>query len=108
MEEEEEEDDDEKIVENSELGLLSTLSSSTEIERGTKEHNLRRSKRLTKTNPIVTLINLVPSNYRKYRQKTKRPGTDTGHRRNQRQQLTARSERRVRNTVRKKLTKNRP
>ena len=38
-----------KIDETSDLELLSNLSSSTEIEQETKEHNLRRSKRLTKT-----------------------------------------------------------
>ena len=63
-----EEEEDE--LENSELELLSNLSSSTEIEKETKEHNLRRSKRLTKTNPIIRLNNPVPSDYRKYRQKT--------------------------------------
>ena len=57
-------------LENSEVELLSNLSSKTEIEQETKEHNLRRSKRLTKTNPIVRLNNPVPSDYRKYRQKT--------------------------------------
>ena len=57
-------------LENSELELLSNLSSSTEIEQETKEHNLRRSKRLTKTNPIDRLDNPQPSDYRKYRQKT--------------------------------------
>ena len=56
--------------ETSELELLNNLSSSTEIEQDTKEHNLRRSKRLTKTNPIVRLNNPLPSVYRKYRQKT--------------------------------------
>ena len=63
-----EEEEDE--LENSELELLSNLSSSTEIGKKTKEHNLRRSKRLTKTNPIIRLNNPVPSDYRKYRQKT--------------------------------------
>ena len=62
-----EEEEDE--LENSELELLSNLSSSTEIEQETKEHNLRRSKRLTKTNSIIRLNNPVPSDYRKYRQK---------------------------------------
>ena len=62
-----EEEEDE--LENSELELLSNLSSSTEIEQENKEHNLRRSKRLTKTNPITRLNNPVPSDYRKYRQK---------------------------------------
>ena len=63
-----EEEEDE--LENSELELLSNLSSSAEIEQETKEHNLRRSKRLTKTNPIIRLNNPVPSDYRNYRQKT--------------------------------------
>ena len=62
-----EEEEDE--LENSELEMLSNLSSSTEIELETKEHNLRRSKRLDKTNPIFRLNNPVPSDYRKYRQK---------------------------------------
>ena len=66
-----EEEEDE--LENSELELLSNLSSSTEIEQETKEHNLRRSKRLTKTNPIIRLNNPVRSDYRKYRQKAQ-PG----------------------------------
>ena len=62
-----EEEEDE--LENSELELLSNLSSSTEIEQETKEHNLRRSKHLPKTNSIIRLNNPVPSDYRKYRQK---------------------------------------
>ena len=62
-----EEEEDE--LENSELELLSNLSSSTEIEQETKEHNLRRSKRLTESNPIIRLNNPVLSDYRKYRQK---------------------------------------
>ena len=56
-------------LEKSEIELLSNFSSSTEIEQETKEHNLRRSKRLTKTNPKIRLNNPVPSGYRKYRQK---------------------------------------
>ena len=42
----------------SELELASNLSSSTEIEKDTEQPenaNLRRSKKLTKTNPIVRL-----------------------------------------------------
>ena len=62
-----EEEEDE--LENSELKLLSNFSSSTEIEQETKKYNLRRSKRLTKTNTIITLNNPLPSDYRKYRQK---------------------------------------
>ena len=42
----------EEILENSELDLASNLSSSTEIEIEENEP-IRRSKRLTKTNPIV-------------------------------------------------------
>ena len=72
-----EEEEDE--LENSELELLSNLSSSTGIEQETKEHNLRRSKRLTKTNPIIILNNPVPSDYRKYRQKTQ-PRSEPNHR----------------------------
>ena len=87
----EEEEEIKQIDDNSELELLSNLSSSTEIEEETKEHNLRRSKGLTKTNPIFRrLNNPVLSDYRKYSQKTKRPGNDTGHRR---QQLTTSTER---------------
>ena len=71
----------------SELELLSNLSSSTEIEQETKEHNLRRSKRLTKTNPIIRLNNPVPSDYRKYRQTTEWPGKHTGYRGQYGQQL---------------------
>ena len=40
-------------AEISKLELISNLSSSTEIEQETKNQNLRRSKRLSKTNPIV-------------------------------------------------------
>ena len=36
-----------KLDEDSELEQLSNLSSSTEIEQESKEHNLRRSKRVT-------------------------------------------------------------
>ena len=85
--------EEDKIVKNyfeeetSDLELLNNISSSTEIEQDTKEHNLRRSKRLTKNNPIVRLINPVPSDYRKYRQKTEWPGKHTGHRRQHGQQL---------------------
>ena len=76
---EKEEEETEKMDKNSELELLSNLSSSTEIEQETKEHNLRRSKRLTKTNPIVRRNNPVPSDYRNYSQKTKQPGNNTRH-----------------------------
>ena len=69
-------EEEEDHLENSELELL---SSSTEIEQEPKEHNLRRSKRLTKTNPIIRLNNPVPSDYRKYRQKTQ-PRSEPNHR----------------------------
>ena len=76
--------------ENSELEVVSNFSSSTEIEQETKEHTLRSSKRLTKTNPIVRLNNAVPSDYRNYSQKIKQPGNNTRH---QRQQLSTNDER---------------
>ena len=69
----EREEDIENTLETTELELLSNLRSSTELEQNTKEKNLRRSKRLTKTNPIVRLINPVPSDHRKYRQKAEQP-----------------------------------
>ena len=75
--------------ETSELELLSNLSSGTGIKQDTKEHNLRRSKRLTKTNPIVRLNNPVPSDYSKYRQKTEWPGKYTGRRKTQKTIWTA-------------------
>ena len=56
----------ENILETFELELLSNRSSNTEIEQDTTESNLRRSKRLTKTNLIVRLNNPVPSDYSKY------------------------------------------
>ena len=61
-------------IEESDLELASNLSSSTEIEKElekTEENNLRRSKRLTKTNPIVRLNNPVNQDcYRKHSKKT--------------------------------------
>ena len=73
---------------DSDLELASNLSSSTEIDKeleNTQETNLRRSKRLTKTNPIIRLNNPVnQSDYRKHR-KTTKPVTTTGdNRRNAR------------------------
>ena len=68
-----------KPDENSELELLSNLSTSIEIEQKTKEHNLRRSIHLTKTNPIVGLNNPVHSDHSKYSQKTKQPGNNARH-----------------------------
>ena len=62
----------------SELELASNLSSRTEIEKDIEQlenANLRRSKRLTKTNPIVRLNNPVKqSDYRKH-SKTTQPVT---------------------------------
>ena len=76
---EKEEEEIEKLDEKSEQELLSNLSSSTEIEQETKEHNLRRSIRSTKTNPITRLNNPVSSDYTKHSQKTKQPGNNTRH-----------------------------
>ena len=65
----------------SELELASNLSSSTEIENDLEQlenTNLRRSKRLTKTNPIVRINNPVnQSDYRKHG-KTTQSVTTTG------------------------------
>ena len=52
-------------LENSELELASNLSSSTEIETEEKEP-VRRSKRLTKTNPIIRYNNPICHDYRKH------------------------------------------
>ena len=68
---EEDNDQNNSEAETSVLELIGNLSSSTEIEQKTKEHNLCRSKRLTKTNPFVRLNNPVPSDYRNYRKQTK-------------------------------------
>ena len=59
-------------AETTEIDLINNLSSSTEIVQETKEHSLRRSKRLTKTNPIIRHNNPVPSHYRKHHKQTKR------------------------------------
>ena len=71
---EEKEEELGKLDANSELELLNNFSSSTEIEQETKEHNLRRSKRLIKTTPIIRLSTPVPSDYRKHCHKTKPRG----------------------------------
>ena len=63
-------------LENSELELASNLSSSTEIETEEKEP-VRRSKRLTKTNPIIRYINPICHDYRKHRKQTEL-GNHTG------------------------------
>ena len=66
---------------DSDLDLASNLSSSTEIDKETEnlqEISLRRSKRLTKTNPVIRLNNPVnQSDYRKRRRTTK-PVPTTG------------------------------
>ena len=71
----------ENKLDMSELELASNLSSSTEIENDVEQlenTNLRRSKRLTKTNPIVRLNNPInQSDYRKH-SKTTQPVTTTG------------------------------
>ena len=56
----------------SDLELASNLSSSTEIEAEIiteEKRNLRRSKRLTKTNPILRYNNPICHDYRKHREK---------------------------------------
>ena len=55
--------------ENSDLDLASNLSSSTQIDMEEKEP-IRRSKRLTKTNPIIRYNNPICHDYRKHRKKT--------------------------------------
>ena len=55
----------EEILEDSELDLASNLSSSTEIEIEENDP-IRRSKRSTKTNPIVRYNNPICQDYRSY------------------------------------------
>ena len=65
---------EENNFENSDLDLTSNLSSSTEIEADNKhedETTVRRSKRLTKTNPIVRNKNPICHGYRRHRSKAK-------------------------------------
>ena len=59
----------EENFENSDLDLASNLSSSTEIDKEEKEP-IRRSKRLTKTNPIIRYNNPICHDYRKHRKQT--------------------------------------
>ena len=70
-----------KMKIESDLELTSNLSSSTEIEKeieNLEETNLRRSKRPTKTNPIVRLNHPInQTDYRKHR-KTAEHVTTTG------------------------------
>ena len=64
---------EENNFENSEIDLASNLSSSTELEADIKheeEKTIRRSKRLTKTNPIVRFNNPICHDYRKHRRNT--------------------------------------
>ena len=51
--------------ENSDLDVASNLSSSTEIDTAEKE-SIRRSKRLTKINPIIRYNNPIGHDYRKH------------------------------------------
>ena len=60
-------------LENSDLDLPSNPGSSTEIDTEEKEP-IRRSERLTKTNPIVRYNNPVCHDYRKHRRKTELGG----------------------------------
>ena len=63
---------EENNFENSELDLASNLRSSTELEADIKheeEKTVRRSKRLTKTNPIIGYNNPICHDYRKHRRK---------------------------------------
>ena len=66
--------------ENSELDLASNLSSSTELEADIKhdeEKTIRRSKRLTKTNPIVRYNSPICHDYRKHRRKAELGSTES-------------------------------
>ena len=71
---------------DSDLELASNLSSSTEIDKdfeNVQETNLRRSKRLTKTNPVIRLnIPVNQSDYRKHRKTPKLVTTTGDNRRN--------------------------
>ena len=71
----------EKNLDLSGLEFANNLSSSTEIEKDIeklKNANLRRSKKLTKTNPIVRINDPVTqSDYRKHN-KTTQPVTTSG------------------------------
>ena len=55
--------------ENSDLDLACNLSSSTEIHTEEKDP-IRRSKRLTKTNPFIRCNNPICHDYRNHRKKT--------------------------------------
>ena len=72
-------------LENSELDLANNLSSKIEVETDVnterKEKTVRRSKGLTKTNPVVRYNNPVCHDYKKHRKKTEL-GDPTGSIRN--------------------------
>ena len=64
---------EENNFENSELDLTSNLSSSSELEADIKheeEKTVRKSKRLTKTNPIIRYNSPICHDYRSHRRKT--------------------------------------
>ena len=69
---------------DSDLELASNLS--TEIDKdleNAQETNLRRSKRLTKTNPLIRINNpVIQSDYRKHRKTSKLVTTTADNRRN--------------------------
>ena len=83
---------EENNFENSELDLASNLSSSTELEADIKheeEKTIRRSKRLTKTNPIVRYNNPICHDYRKHRRKAElRSNTESNGNGDEQPQLT--------------------
>ena len=62
---------EENNFENSELDSASNLSSSTELKdiKHEEEKTVRRSKRLTKNNPIIRCNNPLCHDYRKHRRK---------------------------------------
>ena len=65
--------------ENSELDMASNLSSSTELEADIEhgeEKTICRSKRLTKTNPIIRYNNPICHDYRKHSRKVKFRSTE--------------------------------
>ena len=71
---------EENNFENSELNLASNLSCSTELEadiQHEEEKIVRRSKRLTKTNPIIRYNNPICHDYRRHRRKVEL-GSDAG------------------------------
>ena len=70
---------EENNFENSELDVASNLSSSTKLEADNKhgeEKTIRRSKSLTKTNPIIRYNIPICHDYRKHRRKAKFGSTE--------------------------------